>query len=93
MRDEIFADSIGEITVSGTTVRVDLMTLSLTDKDEGGRLKSTFGQRVIFPIEGFAHATEAMYQMREQLIQRGALKRTENTDMKMNFSGPNSQTH
>lgn len=93
MADEIFTDAIGEITVTGSVVRVDLLTMSVNDKDDEGRLKPTFKQRLIFPIEGFAHATEAMVQMRQQLFDRGVLKRTDGDVPQMNFTetGPSGQ--
>ncbi len=55
------------------------------EKDEQGRLKPKFKQRVIFPIEGFAHATEAMLQMRQQLLERGILKRSEDQASQIQF--------
>ncbi len=93
MTEEIFADAIGEITVTGSVVRVDLLTMSVNDKDDQGRLKPAFKQRVIFPIEGFAHATEAMIQMRQQLFDRGILKRTDAGAPQMQFTetGPTGQ--
>jgi len=91
--EEIFADAIGEITVTGSVVRVDLLTMAVNDKDDEGRLKPLFKQRVIFPIEGFAHATEAMIQMRQQLFDRGILKRTDTGVAQMHFNetGPSGQ--
>ncbi|MBT4738914.1 MAG: hypothetical protein HN793_11925 [Rhodospirillaceae bacterium] len=46
MSDEIYTDGIGEITVTGSVVRVDLMTMAVNDKDEEGRLKPAFKQRL-----------------------------------------------
>lgn len=93
MSEEIFADAIGEITVTGSVVRVDLLTMAVSDKDEQGRLKPQFKQRLIFPIEGFAHAAEAMLQMRNQLEERGILTRKADTAPQMPFteSGPTGQ--
>lgn len=89
MSDEIFADAIGEITVTGSVVRVDLLTMAVNEKDEEGRLKPKFKQRVIFPIEGFAHATEAMVQLRQQLLDRGILTRnSEAPTMQFTETGP-----
>ena len=88
---EIFADAIGEITVTGSVVRVDLLTLSVSDRDDQGRLKPTFRQRLIFPIEGFANATEAMLQMRQQLIDRGILTRTDDGVPQMHFNEAGSK--
>ncbi len=86
MSEEIYADAIGEITVTGSVVRVDLLTMAVNEKDDQGRLKPKFKQRVIFPIEGFAHATEAMLQMRQQLLDRGVLKRNEEQMPQMRFT-------
>jgi|APSaa5957512535_1039671.scaffolds.fasta_scaffold350087_1 hypothetical protein len=86
MSDEIYTDGIGEITVTGSVVRVDLMTMAVNDKDEEGRLKPAFKQRIIFPIEGFAHAAEAMLQMRQQLLDRGILTRKDETTPQMRFT-------
>jgi hypothetical protein len=93
MSEEVFADAIGEITVTGSVVRVDLLTMAVNEKDDKGRLKPTFKQRIIFPIEGFAHATEAMIQMRQQLFDRGILKRNEDQASQMHFTetGPKGQ--
>ena len=33
MSTELYADGIGEITVTGTIVRIDLMSLSATERD------------------------------------------------------------
>ena len=88
MSDEIYADAIGEITVSGSMVRVDLLTMSVDEKDDHGRLKPKFKQRLIFPIEGFVHATEAMLQVRQQLLERGILKRNEDQALQMHFTEP-----
>ena len=86
MSEEIYADAIGEITVTGSVVRVDLLTMAVNEKDDQGRLKPKFKQRVIFPIEGFAHATEAMVQMRQQLLERGILKRNDEQSPQMQFT-------
>lgn len=86
MSEEIFADAIGEITVTGSVVRVDLMTMAVNDRDEEGRLKPVFTQRVIFPIEGFAHATEAMLHMRNQLEERGILTRQDASEPQVRFT-------
>lgn len=89
MSDEIFADAIGEITVTGSVVRVDLLTMAVNEKDEEGRLKPKFKQRVIFPIEGFAHATEAMVQLRQQLLDRGIISRNADAPpMQFTETGP-----
>ncbi|MSO98682.1 MAG: hypothetical protein EXR11_10770 [Rhodospirillaceae bacterium] len=88
MDQEIYADTIGEITVSGSTVRIDLMTLAISQRDEAGRLKPVFKQRIVFPIEGFAHAVEAMLQMRGELVKRGALRAEDTSGIKLEITDP-----
>ncbi len=41
MHDELYADGIGEITVSGTTVRIDLVSLSPTERDQNRSERKT----------------------------------------------------
>ena len=86
MADEIYADAIQEITVTGSVVRVDLFTKSVDEKDSHGGLKPKFKKRLIFPIEGFVHATEAMLQVRQQLLERGILKLNEDQTSQMHFT-------
>jgi hypothetical protein len=60
MSDDVYADGIGEITVTGPIVRIDLVSLSPTERDAGGNPKPVFRQRVVMPAEGFAGAFELM---------------------------------
>ena len=54
MSSELYADGIGEITVTGAIVRIDLMSLSATEKDGKNNPKPVFRQRIIMPIEAGA---------------------------------------
>ena len=60
MHNEIYEDGIGEITVSGTTVRVDLVSLSPTERDQSNAPKPVFRQRIVMSVEGFANSVELM---------------------------------
>ncbi|HEY0106459.1 MAG TPA: hypothetical protein VGB91_10275 [Rhizomicrobium sp.] len=53
MDDQIFADGIGAITIIGTTLRIDFVTLSPTERDASGQPKAMFRQRIIMSVEGF----------------------------------------
>jgi hypothetical protein len=74
MHDEVYSDGIGEITVSGTIVRVDLVTLSHTDRANGGP-KSIFRQRLIFSVEGFANSVALMQKALQGLVETGVVQR------------------
>jgi hypothetical protein len=76
MKSEIYSDGIGEITVTGSVVRVDLMTLSATERDASNNLKSVVRQRIIFPVEGFANAVELMQKALKGLVEMGAIRHT-----------------
>jgi hypothetical protein len=73
MHDELYADGVGEITVGGTVVRVDLVSLSPTERDASNAPKSVFRQRLIFSIEGFANAVDLMQKALQGLVESGAV--------------------
>ena len=75
MHSELYSDGIGEITVSGSIVRVDLVSLSPTERDADNKPKSVLRQRLIFPVEGFANSVEVMQKALQGLIDAGAIKR------------------
>lgn len=49
MSSELYG--IGEITVTGAVVRIDLMSLSVTEKDGQNNSKPAFRQKILMPIE------------------------------------------
>jgi hypothetical protein len=75
MRDELFADGIGEITVTGTTVRIDLVSLSPTERDGEGKPVPQLRQRIVMPVDGFANAYELMRRALDGLVEAGAIVR------------------
>ncbi len=76
MDHEIFADAVGEITVGGSIVRIDFVSLSATEKDASGLPKPVVRQRVIMPLDGFANATDLMLKALQGLEEAGAIRRT-----------------
>src|SRR4051794_31243943 len=75
MQNEIFADGVGEITVTGSIVRLDLMSLSATERDEKNNPRPVLRQRVIMPIDAFANAVDLMQSALSGLVQAGAVRR------------------
>jgi hypothetical protein len=72
---DIFADGIGEITLSGGMVRMDLVTLKGTQsKSSDEKPKLEFSQRVIMPPDGFLRSFSAMENLVKQLIDAGLVK-------------------
>jgi hypothetical protein len=56
MDQQIFSDGIGQITVIGGAVRLDLVAYSATEKDAKGQPVAAFCQRVVMSVDGFMHA-------------------------------------
>jgi hypothetical protein len=75
MHDEIYTDGIDEIMVGGSIVRVDLVSLSPTERDANNTPKKVFRQRIIFPIEAFANSVEVMQNALQGLVDAGVVKR------------------
>jgi hypothetical protein len=75
MQDELYADSIAEITVTGTIIRIDFASLSPTEKDLAGQPHPVLRQRVIMSVEGFANSFEVMEKAMQGLIDAGAIRR------------------
>jgi hypothetical protein len=80
MQTELYADSIGEITVSGAIVRIDLVSLSATQRDASNQPVPEFRQRVIMSVEGFANSFEVLQKAMQGLIEAGAVRRTTQTE-------------
>ncbi|MDW5316188.1 hypothetical protein [Rhizobium sp. PL01] len=75
MNTELYADGIGEITVTNSIVRIDLMSLSATEKDGQNNPKPVFRQRIIMPIDAFANAVDLMQKALGGLVEAGAVRR------------------
>jgi hypothetical protein len=75
MSNELYADGIGEITVTGTIVRIDLMSLSATERDAGNNPVPVFRQRIIMPVDAFANAVDLMQKALVGLVEAGAVRR------------------
>jgi hypothetical protein len=76
MQAELYADAIGEITVSGSIVRVDLVSLSATQRDASGKPVPEFRQRVVMSLEGFANSFDVIQKAMNGLAESGAIRRT-----------------
>ena len=75
MHNEIYSDGCGEITVSGSVVRIDLVSLSPTERDGAGNPKPVFRQRIIMPVDAFANTAELMQKALSGLVEAGAITR------------------
>lgn len=75
MQEELYTDGVDEVMISGTIVRVDLFSLSPTERDANNFPKKVFRQRLIFSAEGFANSVEVMQNALQGLVDAGVVKR------------------
>jgi len=80
MESELYADAIGEITVTGTIVRIDLVSLSATQRDDQGQPMPELRQRIVMSLEGFANSFEVLNKAMNGLIEAGAIRKTSTDD-------------
>lgn len=77
MHAEIYTDGVEEITVGGSIVRVDLVTLSPTERDANNAPKRVFCQRLIFSVESFANSVDVMQNALQGLVDAGVVRRNQ----------------
>ncbi|SFO57953.1 hypothetical protein SAMN05216330_103721 [Bradyrhizobium sp. Ghvi] len=76
MHAEIYTDGVDEVTIGGSIVRVDLFSLSPTERDANNAPKKVFRQRLIFSAESFANSVEVMQNALQGLVDAGAVQRS-----------------
>ena len=67
--NQIFVDGLGSVTVIESTVRLDLVVFSPTEKGPKGQPQPVFCQRLIMSIDSFARMTEKMQETMRTLSQ------------------------
>lgn len=73
---DLFADGVGEITLVGGMVRIDLVSLSATEKDDSGQPLLEMRRRLVMPPEGFLRSFAAMENLVKQLVDAGVIRKT-----------------
>lgn len=71
---EIFADGIGEITLSGGMVRLDLVSLAGSQNDEKNKPHLEVTRRIVMPPDGFLRSFSAMENLIKQLVDAGLVQ-------------------
>jgi hypothetical protein len=71
---EFFADGIGEITLSGGMVRMDLVTMVGSQNDPENKPRLELSKRIVMPPDGFLRSFSAMENLVKQLIEAGLVK-------------------
>lgn len=75
MQQEIFADGISSIHITGNLVRIDLMTVQPHLKSDDGQPVVEVNKRIILPLEGFVQSLSLQEDIVGQLIEAGVLKK------------------
>ena len=73
--NQLFADTIGTITVTGNLVRIDFVSMAANqpaDAKEARRFEMT--QRVVVPLEGFLRGMAAQQDIINKMLEAGILK-------------------
>jgi hypothetical protein len=78
MNQEIFADTVSAIHVTGNLVRIDFMTRQPQLKSENGQPVFDISKRVIMPIEGFIQFFAIQENIVNQLVNAGVLTKNQN---------------
>jgi len=74
MQEEMYADGVSEVVVTGNVVRIDFVSLSATERDANNKPKAVFRQRIVMPTDAFANTAELIKNVLRSLIESGAVK-------------------
>jgi len=74
MNQEIFADAISAVHVTGNLVRIDLMSQQPHLNSEDGSPIYDISRRIIMPLEGFVKSLVIQEEIIKQLLGKGILK-------------------
>ncbi|SPF55741.1 conserved hypothetical protein [Candidatus Desulfosporosinus infrequens] len=77
MNQEVFADAINAIHITGNLVRIDLMTLQPHLKSDNGQPVYDSSRRIIMPLDGFIQSFGIQENFVKQLIEAGVLQKTD----------------
>jgi len=80
MNQEIFADGISAVHVTGNLVRIDLMTVQPQLKSDNGQPVVDISKRIIMPLEGFVQSLATQENIVKQLIEAGILTKNAVTE-------------
>src|SRR6185312_7836121 len=73
MEQQVFSDGIGQVTIIGGVVRLDLVTYSASEKDAKGQPAAVFCQRVVMSLDGFMQSAAKIQEAAQavaKLMQR-----------------------
>ncbi|MDT8902709.1 hypothetical protein [Anaeroselena agilis] len=76
MQQEIFADGISAIHITGNLVRIDFVTVQPQLASDNGQPVMDVSSRIIMPLEGFVRSLTVHEDIVNQLMAAGVITRT-----------------
>lgn len=70
----IFADTIVQVSLAGSLVRIDLGTVAVASKDGKPETRLMPTQQLVMPLEGFLRGLDVQQKVVNKLIADGVLK-------------------
>jgi hypothetical protein len=77
MNQEIFADGVSAVHVTGNIVRIDLFSMQPHLQSKDGKPVFDISRRVIMPLDGFVKSFAVQEQVLQQLIATGKVQKVE----------------
>ncbi len=76
MNQEIFADAISAVHITGNIVRIDLLTVQPQVKTDNGQPAVDVSKRLIMPLEGFIKSLAVQEDVVKKLVEAGILAKS-----------------
>ena len=77
MNQEIYADAVSAVHVTGQLVRIDLMTVQPHLKSDNGQPVVDVSRRIIMPLAGFVQSLAVQEDIVNKLVAAGVLKKND----------------
>lgn len=74
---DYFSDLIGNITVTGSVVRIDFIKLSPNSSKD--QQKMELSHRVVMPLDGFLRSLQIQEELRKKLVAEGIVSKKTNS--------------
>lgn len=82
MANQTYIDGIGEVRLTEGIVRMDLLALSPTQRDDDGRPVPEFVKQIVMSPQGFMRMVQALRSTLQQMQEKGILSVGDRTESK-----------
>lgn len=77
MSDELYVDGIGDVAITGMVIRLDLVALDRSQRDDQNRPQPAVRQQVVMPIDGFLRAVQTFGKTLARLEELGVIRKNQ----------------